>query len=593
VNPWLGSEVPNTAKTPTEVKRPTSMKELGFEPQLPVRWFDPRVLAGAGLKVVLSSVLGDYLDKRELQETAPGVIIEEFGDRDHVWIDFVADTGDGFDATYTVAWSVSQDSLTVNNSTLPRGELLVFGGDEVYPTASAEAYENRCIGPYRAALPWTSNPSPVVVAVPGNHDWYDGLTSFIRAFTQHRWIGGRRSIQDRSYFAIRLPHGHWLWGVDIQSGAYLDSAQIAYFKKAAGAMSAGDRLILCTAAPVWIERHPSGQARNLAFVERELVPPDVEVILTLTGDEHHYARYGDPVARGLSGVKVTAGGGGAFLSPTHNLPTRVSVPVKGGDTSESLDVQCLYPNAKTSRRLSLKALSIGFLNSTFPLVTGLVGWFIFAANTVGLRTRNPGPLEAVSRKWSVVDLFTGDFRSPQTAVTFALLFAAMFAFAIPRETGHSKRRVLARALMAVVHTVLHLAAAALVSWVVLRAATVFGHGTTYQLGAAALMAGASAVVGSLMVGVYLAGFGWFGRHDNESFSAFRHEGYKNFLRMRVSAEGVEVHALGIERVVRNWRLDPESGANPGASWFGPPGGVAPNVHLIDRFHLPRDQRTLR
>jgi hypothetical protein len=570
---------------PTDAKRPTSMKELGFTPQPAVRWFDPTVLAGAGLKVLLSSVLGDYLDKRELQETAPGEIIEEFGTRDEVWIDFVADTGDGFNATHSVAWSVSQDSLTVENTSLPRGELLVFGGDQVYPTASAEAYENRCIGPYRAALPWTSTPSPVVVAIPGNHDWYDGLTSFIRAFTQHRWIGGRRTVQDRSYFAVRLPHGHWLWGVDIQSEAYLDSAQIAYFEKAAAAMQAGDRLILCTAMPVWIERHPSGQARNLAFVERELVPSDVDVILTLTGDEHHYARYGDPA---LGGVKVTAGGGGAFLSPTHNLPKRVTVPVRGGDQLETLDVQCLYPNAKTSRRLSLKALWIGFLNNTFPLVTGLVGWFIFAANTAGLRTRNPGRLEDVYHRWSILDLLTGDFRSSQTAVTFALLFAAMFAFAIPRETGHSMRRVLARMLMAVVHTVLHLIAAALVSWVVLRAAArVFGGGTAYQLGAAALMAIASAVVSSLMVGIYLAGFGWFGRHDNESFSAFRHEGYKNYLRMRVGADGVEVHALGIDRAVRKWKLQPEPSSVTGAPWLGPEDGKAPTIHLIDRFVISR------
>jgi Calcineurin-like phosphoesterase len=574
----ISSNLPNTP----DPKRPASMKELGFAPQLPVRWFDPRVLAGAGLKVLLSSVLGDYLDKRELQETAPGDVIEEFADRNSMWIDFVADTGDGFDATYTVAWSVSQDSITVEHDELPRGELLVFGGDEVYPTASAEAYENRCIGPYRAALPWAADPTPVVVAIPGNHDWYDGLTSFVRAFTQHRWIGGRRTIQDRSYFAIRLPHGHWLWGVDIQSAAYLDSAQIGYFKNAALKMAAGDRVILCTAMPVWIERHPSGEARNLAFVERELVPPDVEVILTLTGDEHHYARYGDPKGSPEhGGVKVTAGGGGAFLSPTHNLPMHVSVPIHGGDSRVTLNCEGLYPNAKTSRRLSVKALSIGFLNSWFPLVTALVGWFVFAANTAGLRTRDPGRLEDVSRRWSVLDLLTGDFRSAQTAVTFAVLFAALFAFAIPRQTGHSKRQLLARTLMAVVHTVIHLSVIAVVSWMVLRMARPFAHGTAYQLGAAALMGIISAITGSLAVGIYLAGFGWFGRHDNESFSAFRHEGYKNFLRIRVDADGVEVFAIGIERVVRKWKI------NNDGSWLAPE-KAAPQAHLIEKFMLRRD-----
>ncbi len=31
--------------------------------------------------------------------------------------------------------------------------MLVLGGDEVYPTASAQAYEDRMTGPYRAAFP--------------------------------------------------------------------------------------------------------------------------------------------------------------------------------------------------------------------------------------------------------------------------------------------------------------------------------------------------------------------------------------------------------------------------------------------------------
>ena len=30
-----------------------------------------------------------------------------------IWFDFIADSGDGFDATYTVAWAASQRELTV------------------------------------------------------------------------------------------------------------------------------------------------------------------------------------------------------------------------------------------------------------------------------------------------------------------------------------------------------------------------------------------------------------------------------------------------------------------------------------------------
>ena len=68
-------------------------------------------------------------------------------------------------------------------------------------------------------------------AIPGNHDWYDGLTGFMRVFGQENWVGGRQTAQRRSYFAIGLPHRHWLWGIDIQNDAYVDSAQIAYFQR--------------------------------------------------------------------------------------------------------------------------------------------------------------------------------------------------------------------------------------------------------------------------------------------------------------------------------------------------------------------------
>ena len=36
---------------------------------------------------------------------------------------------------------------------IPRGQMLVLGGDQVYPTASSKAYEDRTVGPYRSAMP--------------------------------------------------------------------------------------------------------------------------------------------------------------------------------------------------------------------------------------------------------------------------------------------------------------------------------------------------------------------------------------------------------------------------------------------------------
>ena len=98
--------------------------------------------------------------------------------------------------------------------------------------------------------------------LPGNHDWYDGLSSFDYMFCKARFghaaenrIGGWLCPQHRSYFAIRLPHNWWIWGADIQLAQYLDAGQVLYFEGVAEAMkqhpTEAPKLILCTPEPTW------------------------------------------------------------------------------------------------------------------------------------------------------------------------------------------------------------------------------------------------------------------------------------------------------------------------------------------------------
>src|SRR5262245_14810403 len=259
--------------TYTPPPRPASEGDLGFERRRAVRWFSPPLLGRAGMKVMLSAAFGDYLDKRELQQAFNDWVPDDHAADAELWLDVIADTADGFNPTYSVAWCASQQSLQPEgcDRPLPRGSYLVLAGDEVYPLGAPAEYENRFLGPYRAALPWTdpdtrphakrdgetdpegdakSDPThPVMYAIPGNHDWYDGLTGFMRVFGQKTWVGGRQTAQRRSYFALGLPHRHWLWGIDIQNDAYVDSAQIAYFRRAGKLMKPDDRLILCSAKP--------------------------------------------------------------------------------------------------------------------------------------------------------------------------------------------------------------------------------------------------------------------------------------------------------------------------------------------------------
>ena len=152
----------------------------------------------------------------------------------------LGDVGDGWHSTYAIAYALAQEKLHITkatngghyNITIPRQVLLIFGGDEVYPTASQEAYEQRLVGPYATALRKTeASASPHIFAIPGNHDWYDSLASFIRLFTSRRWFGGWRTRQTGSYFALRLPQQWWLLGTDVQLGSDIDRPQVQYFER--------------------------------------------------------------------------------------------------------------------------------------------------------------------------------------------------------------------------------------------------------------------------------------------------------------------------------------------------------------------------
>ena len=144
----------------------------------------------------------------------------------------------------------------------------MLGGDQVYPSASVEAYEDHFLGPFAAAL-WSPDEAaaPDLWAVPGNHDWYDGLTSFLRVFCRKGgWVGGWRTKQKCSYFALRLPHNWWLWAIDIQFDTYLDTKQLDYFEGVGAELGEQDRVVLVTAKPSWVRAEARrGRARVVAL----------------------------------------------------------------------------------------------------------------------------------------------------------------------------------------------------------------------------------------------------------------------------------------------------------------------------------------
>ena len=130
------------------------------------------------------------------------------------------------------------------------------------------------------------------------HSLGTGVTAFLRTFAQGRPIGGWRTEQTRSYFAVELPHRWWLYALDTQFDAYLDAPQLLYFAAAAEELQPGDAVILCCAKPAWVA---AGQGSpeaydTIEFFDRTIVRPrGASIRLMLSGDSHHYARYTEDV----------------------------------------------------------------------------------------------------------------------------------------------------------------------------------------------------------------------------------------------------------------------------------------------------------
>ena len=259
---------------------PLRQLRMGQLPKM-VSWYYPRLLARIGVRTIVSSVFGQYADQRLMQAvTDPAEdkdLVARYDYRDPnagephkcvacddtgaFWIDYVADIGDGFDTTYAMAYLLAQDSLDVRSAgRLRHGEILIMGGDQCYPQATREEYKERLLQPFSWAFS-VPNPDRKLFAIPGNHDWYDGLNAFDGLFCSSRdklskgggnVIGGWQCQQHRSYWALRLPYNWWIWGADIQFSKYLDTSQVNYFERVAEQMGPKDNLIICLAEPSWL-----------------------------------------------------------------------------------------------------------------------------------------------------------------------------------------------------------------------------------------------------------------------------------------------------------------------------------------------------
>jgi hypothetical protein len=629
-----------------------------------VGWYDPVQLSRTGVEVLITTILGKYADQRLIQAlTARAGVIYDFtkaqpeiislGDplnpgkveapvilngefvtagnsEPHpdqpLWLDFVADTGDGWDSTYAVASAITMthkltyrrpgNNQDVVEETSP-GELLIFGGDEVYPTASRLVYEQRLVQPFRAAFVKKAH-YPMVFALPGNHDWYDNLVSFSRIFASREPFAGPpaadgeapigcRTPQRRSYFALKLPGRWWLLGTDVQLGSDIDGPQFDFFTEVCKRIERQDRVILCTPEPHWVyaealKTDAAKAAKSALDSLEQLLQRKTHVAVFLAGDVHNYCRY-----ESVSGApehkvhKITSGGGGAFLHPTHG-PLNVAKL----ESPPKFQQVKTFPSWRQSWWIGCRNLLFPLWNPWFGLATAaayvVILWSVMPAleefpSEVDAAWTGPGDeapgLEQKNYFAALWYLLMDDqlqSRHLHLRIYYSLLWAAIvLAFALFTDLRKKTSRLIAGFL----HGTAHFFVAIALSWL---AAVLFTSGsdnvgdmtgeamdyTTYWtfwpfwIGTIFVFV-AGWLAGSLVMGLYLfVMLNVFSRHWNEAFSSLASPDWKNFLRLKIESNGtLTIYAIGIAKVPRTRA---ERDRNPRAV-AGPP--ITIDAQLIE------------
>jgi hypothetical protein len=135
-------------------------------------WIDP-VPLWQSRNQTLARLLGDPTNderrlwmrlQREAGKLQEDLVIDEGAGREEVSFIVIGDTGEG---------DASQQAVV--DPLLARGldtDFMIFCSDVIYPAGDAEDYDAKFYAPYEVY-------QKPIYALPGNHDWYDGLVGFM------------------------------------------------------------------------------------------------------------------------------------------------------------------------------------------------------------------------------------------------------------------------------------------------------------------------------------------------------------------------------------------------------------------------------
>lgn len=544
--------------------RPLTRFTRGRERPRGVVWFGVRSFWGHLRHFVASAIATEDIDSRDWMTPDPpfslagraarvlgaedtGASLVEALGRD-VWIDYLADTGDDVSVSRAVArlvfssYELPDPEHPGELLEAPRGDLLMFGGDTAYPVATATEIANRVLVPFNQVLDGLDDAKPrVLLGIPGNHDWYDGLDGFARLFRRHpddddtrpsmlgvsqrmlehyaEWakeflrggkvdkpkslvLQGYTAIQGASYFVLPLTPTLHLLGVDRQLRD-LDGRQTRFLT---GWLGDNPQVTPWVALPDPVYHFGAPSRTGTAMLRALGLDTEAKPAFLLSGDVHHYERFQHGQA-----LHVIAGGGGAFLHPAPvDKRGRIAPEVEWPDARQS---QALL--AQVPWKIALGRS--GFLPHLILLAMFAPAFGLGIAAFTWLGTRLVAPLFVVL----------------VTTLVYALIGGL-------RRHGP---RVLVPALLAATTTaLLPLGAARLLRLLSQAAELPLSRGFMISASLVCAVFG-----GAFVFGAYLAALTRLGLEHTQAFTALDHPGFKHFLRLRVRADGsaVDLWCIGL------------------------------------------------
>ena len=178
-------------------------------------------------------------------------------------------------------------------------------------------------------------------------DWIDGLETFQRHVIYKGWLGGWLLPQEKSYFALHLPHGWWVLTIDLGLDEDIDMLQFSYFARLAEErMEPDDSVVLVTHTPEWLTSWFWGNTcgKNLRKLVRG--PLKGRARLHLAGDLHFYMRHSfKPYKKKSNSAKQRDNENEELISPPASeisTPGGMS-PINGASPPASI---CLTPSGQ-------------------------------------------------------------------------------------------------------------------------------------------------------------------------------------------------------------------------------------------------------